>query len=160
MITLQITIKPRAGDTWPVTVDQPAGTCGTLRLDPDTLWPAIPGGVTPGRRLGEALFRGEVRDAYERALAEAREKSKVLRVLLVVEAEELQLLPWEELKAPRDGEWGGLYVERSGATFVVHHPEDIELRRLAERRRKRWLYAAGILAVVISILLIAITVIR
>jgi hypothetical protein len=121
MLTIHITIGHRAGDAWPVTVDDPSKTRGTLRLDLRTLWPSLPGGVTPGRRLGEALFRGAVREAYEQALEESREQEGVLRVLLVVEAEDLQLLPWEDLKAPRaGGEWGGLYIERSAATFLAH----------------------------------------
>ena len=50
-----------------------------------------------GVRLGKALFREEVRDAFVNARGQSEDR---LRVLLCIEADDLRDLRWERLAAP------------------------------------------------------------
>src|SRR5205085_2796714 len=110
MHTFVITVRPRAGDGWPVIAEElsdvddlTSRSKGEFRFDLDTL--AVEGGGGYGTRLGEALFRGSIEDAYLAARARSNDR---LRVLLCVEDAVLQALRWERLRAPERDGWSPL----------------------------------------------------
>jgi len=115
MSIFEITVQRKSGDDWPVVVEHskpgvflPVRNEGLLSLDQTELLSQ----VTPrdyGTLLGQALFRGEVRDAFVRARAKNGED---LRVLLFVEADDLKTLRWERLCAPLDGGWNFLALDQ------------------------------------------------
>jgi hypothetical protein len=76
----------------------PPGGRGWLVIDPDALREAAP--TEYGVRLGEALFREQVGDAFLMALGRGAGK---LHVSLKVEDEALKGLHWERLCGPLDG---------------------------------------------------------
>src|SRR5262245_45345549 len=108
MNTFEITIQRKAGDNWPVVVEQhasgvflPVRNEGVLTLDLVELKRC----TTPkdyGTALGQVLFRNGVRDAFVRARAGSDD---LLRLLLFVEDPQLKTLRWERLCAPLDGGW-------------------------------------------------------
>lgn len=113
---LEITIGPRAGDTWPVDVEWRSpgaterGAEGVLSLDPAALSAATADPRAYGTVLGQALFAGpEVRSLFDRA----RERAEgPLHVLLGVKDPELRALRWERLCGPVDGAWPFLLLDQ------------------------------------------------
>jgi hypothetical protein len=77
--------------------------------------------------LGEAIFHDEVRDAFVRAVAEAKADNDNLRVLLFVEAEDLYSLHWEQLAGLFDRGWDYLLLNQ-GTPFSLYLPSQIERR--------------------------------
>jgi len=87
MNNLEIIIQRKVGDAWPVVVEHhrpdalsPVRKEGILRLDEtELLRQSSP--LDYGRVLGEALFRGEVGDAFVAARAQSRaeERSRIRR---------------------------------------------------------------------------------
>src|SRR5262245_8019556 len=124
MHTFEITIQRKAGDAWPVVVEQstsgvflPVRDEGTLRLDLTELASQ----TTPkeyGLVLGRALFHDEVRDAFVQALTKSED---YLRVLLFVEADDLKTLRWERLCAPLDRGWDFLALTQR-VPFCLYLP--------------------------------------
>jgi hypothetical protein len=120
MDTFEIDVRPGAAGSWPVvTTFVPAGVLlpllakGVLALSTEDLEELTSLLAQPqeyGMRLGRALFRDEVRDAFTRALAKSEDR---LRVLLSIEADdpELKVLHWERLCAPIDG-WASLAIHQ------------------------------------------------
>jgi formylglycine-generating enzyme required for sulfatase activity len=120
MYALRIALKPKSGATWPWFADL---------IRPDDLLPLQYDGqfnlqLGPlqmtsdlrqyGKLLGEALFQGDLREAFTNALAGAR-KEGWLRVQLHIDrdAPELRSLHWERLLAPIDGRWEFLALNQS-----------------------------------------------
>src|SRR5262245_29908269 len=107
MAILEITIQRKAGNVWPVVLEQRRGggfltvrTEGDLSFNAKKQRELIKLGLDPlayGSVLGQALFRETVRDAFVSALAENQGD---LRLLLVVEDPDLKVLYWERLCAP------------------------------------------------------------
>jgi formylglycine-generating enzyme required for sulfatase activity len=112
MSTFEITIQRKSGDFWPVIAELtrlgsslPVRSEGHLRLDPRSLL-RLAQPQDYGATLGQALFQGEMRDAFIRALSDARgQEPGHLNVQLFVEAQDLKGLHWEWLAAPLDGAW-------------------------------------------------------
>jgi tRNA A-37 threonylcarbamoyl transferase component Bud32 len=134
--SLAITIKTRAGEAWPVEAvlqerprTIPAVISGTLELDPTDLR-AIVDPTAYGARLGEALFRGAIRDAFVRALA----GGEPLHLLLSIDAPELRPLLWERLCGPPGGGFGFLALDqRLGYARYIPSPVEREFRELKRR---------------------------
>jgi formylglycine-generating enzyme required for sulfatase activity len=120
MYTFLIALKPKSGETWPWVADLNR---------PDDLLPLHYEGhfnlqIEPllktydlrqyGRLLGEALFQGNLRDAFTNALAQARQQGW-LRVQLLIDksAQELRQLHWERVLVPIDGRWEFLALNQS-----------------------------------------------
>jgi hypothetical protein len=109
MDAFEIAIQRQVGDGWPVVVEQrtsgaflPVRAEGRLRIDADDMRADAHDPRAYGAKLGQALFRDGVRDAFVQALAKTEER---LRVLLFVEDPALHHLRWERLCAPIDGGW-------------------------------------------------------
>ncbi|WP_138500249.1 eIF2A-related protein [Nostoc sp. PA-18-2419] len=114
MNTFEITIQRKSGNNWPIVVEHsrfgellPLRSEGTLELTGENLQQLISFLGQPkdyGRLLGKTLFRDDIRDAFVGAM---RESEEPLRMLLFIEASDLELrtLRWEKLCAPIDGEW-------------------------------------------------------
>src|SRR3974390_3489170 len=105
MNIFEITIQRKHGDHWPVVVEQsdgelaiPVRTEGSLALDLVSLDVGPKAGY--GETLGRAVFRDEIRSAFDRARARGED---LLHVLLFVEAADLSTLRWERLAAPVGG---------------------------------------------------------
>jgi len=87
MNVFEITIQRKAGEVWPVVVEQsqtgsflPIRDEGRLALDQsELLKQATP--LDYGTVLGKALFRDEVRDAFARARADSTVILDILAVL-------------------------------------------------------------------------------
>ncbi len=102
-LTVQSTIDPgrhRVKAEWNRPGD-PVACERTFTLDEEALRTS-PSATAYGTTLGEAVFADNVRDLFTLA----RGDGTSLRVLLAVEAEELQALRWERLCGPfEDGAW-------------------------------------------------------
>jgi WD40 repeat protein/energy-coupling factor transporter ATP-binding protein EcfA2 len=134
MSVFEITIQRKDEDAWPVVVRHQPGaqalaqwSRGRLDLDPGTLDLLLPSRKEYGLLLGKALFQGDIRDAFVRAVAEAKAGGEPLRVLLNIEAEELRPLHWEKLHAPFDRGWDYLLLNQ-GTPFSLYLPSQIQLR--------------------------------
>jgi hypothetical protein len=131
--TLAITIKPRVGDAWPVEAiaqDRPrtipAVIAGTFRVDEAELR-ALVDPRAYGAYLGEALFRGAIRDAFVRALG----GGEPLHLLLSIDAPELRPLLWERLCGPPGAGFGFLALDqRIGYARYIPSPVDREFAEL------------------------------
>lgn len=78
-----------------------------------------------GKRLGEALFKDEVRDEFAAAVREGSDKNP-LRVLLYIEDEELKSLRWEKLCTPKENKsWFFLRLDPC-VTFSIYVPSPID----------------------------------
>lgn len=111
MQVFEINILRKAGDSWPVVVEHsqpdlflPVRIESILQLSVEELHTQVMP-LEYGTLLGKALFHEQVRDALMVALAGPE---KQVRVLLYVEAKDLQALHWERLCAPLDGGWAFL----------------------------------------------------
>jgi hypothetical protein len=80
-----------------------------------------------GLRLGKALFADEIRDAFNRAVAEAKAADDLLHVLLHIEADDLRSLHWEKLHAFFDRGWDYLLLNQ-GTPFSLYLPSKIARR--------------------------------
>ncbi len=128
-----ITIKTRAGEAWPVEAvlqDRPrtipAVIAGALALDLDELRATVDPHAY-GARLGDALFRGAIRDAFVRALA----GGEPLHLLLSIDAPELRPLLWERLCGPPGSGFGFLALDqRLGYARYIPSPVEREFREL------------------------------
>lgn len=132
--SLAITIKPRMDDAYPVEAvlqDRPrtipAVIAGTFRIDEAELR-ALVDPRTYGAYLGEALFRGPIRDAFVRALG----GGEPLHLLLSIDAKELRPLLWERLCGPAGAGFGFLALDqRLGYARYIPSPVDREFAELA-----------------------------
>lgn len=117
---LEITIQHKAGESWPVVVEQSRAdglsvrSEGTLVLEPDTLDELTELSLQParyGELLGRALFRDTVRDALMQA---RRDNGGKVRLLLVIEDPQLKRLQWRRLCAPirSAGQWDFLALDQ------------------------------------------------
>jgi WD40 repeat protein len=110
MGTFQITLRSDGEPTFAVIAEHtferqlaPSRAEGRLAIDEAQLLAAGGGPRGYGAALGQALFRGLVREAFADALDEGDDSR--LRVLLFVEAPQLQGLRWERLCAPFGDDW-------------------------------------------------------
>src|SRR5262245_10500520 len=91
MNTFEITVQRKAGKSWPVVTEYsragvllPTRTEGMLALEPEDFPALISLLGQPqayGARLGQALFRDAVRDAFVGALRESEDRLRVLRCM-------------------------------------------------------------------------------
>jgi WD40 repeat protein len=131
MSTFEITIQRKAGETWPVVVEQsasgvflPVRTEGTLELDREGLLLTQLDPKDYGTILGQAVFRDDVRDAFVQAVTKSDDR---LHVLLFVEDAELRTLRWERLCAPLDGRWDFLGLNQR-VPFSLYLPSVTDQR--------------------------------
>jgi hypothetical protein len=112
--TFTITIQAKLGASWPVVVAVAQDNQLSAKVD-GTFAPELGELLEEsdprayGTRLGQALFRGGVRDAFIRALAGG---SGPLHVLLTLEAADLRGLQWENLCGPIEGVDGFLGLDQ------------------------------------------------
>jgi tetratricopeptide (TPR) repeat protein len=132
--TFEITIQRKAGQSWPLVIRHNPGehalalwSRGELEFDPKKLEGLSPTSREFGQSLGKALFQDDIRDAFVRAVAEAKSAGEALRMLLFVEAEDLRTLHWEQLHAPFDRGWDYLLLNQS-TPFSLYLPSQIERR--------------------------------
>lgn len=111
LVAFEITIF-RGGETgnpvrasWRGADGLPHGAEGHLSITRQELLGVAHDQAAYGRLLGEALFHGELRQEFMRALDQS---SGHLRILLAVEDPTLRQLHWERLCAPLDGQWSHL----------------------------------------------------
>ena len=138
MNIFEITIQRRDGDQAPVVVEYrqsgglPVRNKGRLELAEEDRQlylteEVFNAQVTPldyGRTLGKALFRDDVRSAFDRALSQAGDR---LHVLLFVEDETLSAWHWERLCAPVDGDWDFLSLNQR-TPFSLYLPSVTDRR--------------------------------
>jgi hypothetical protein len=132
--TFEITIQRKMDQDWPLVTRHIPGehalalwSRGKLEIDPQKLESLSPTSRAFGESLGKALFRDDIRDAFVRAVAEAKSDGEALRVLLFVEAEDLRALHWEQLHAPLDRGWDYLLLNQA-TPFSLYLPSQIERR--------------------------------
>jgi len=132
--TFEITIQRKVDQDWPLVIRHIPGehalalwSRGKLEIDPQKLDGLSPTSRAFGESLGKALFRDDIRDAFVRAVAEAKSAGDALRVLLFVEAEDLRSLHWEQLHAPLDRGWDYLLLNQA-TPFSLYLPSQIERR--------------------------------
>ena len=126
MYVLRIALKPKSGETWPWFADLVRSDDLPLQFEGQFSLQLEPLQMTSdlrqyGQMLGEALFQGDLHEAFTSALATARSSSPGtstqgwLRVQLHIdrEAPELRFLHWERLLAPIDGRWEFLALNQS-----------------------------------------------
>jgi hypothetical protein len=116
---------------WPVVIERTVSGSfltvrseGTLALDAQTLRAAADPRAY-GSLLGQALFQGHVLRAFDRALSESATGP---RVLLTVEASELQSIHWERLCAPLDGDTWSLISRDQRVPFSFYLPSTTDRR--------------------------------
>jgi hypothetical protein len=123
-----ITIQRKIGPSWPIVVELsgtktplPIRREGTLELDLEAL--ATQGTARDyGTRLGQALFRDRIREAFLQARTQSEDQ---LSVQLFVEAPELHILRWERLCAPVDEQWRFLlFDQRTPLTLALPSAAD------------------------------------
>ncbi len=136
----EITIQSKLGvSSWPIVVrcKQPDGltthSSGILELSQDDFYQLIQEQENEkayGTHLGKALFRGDVRDTFVRALSKSSQDCP-LRILLSIEAadNEVRILHWERLCAPidGDGDWQ-LLARDQRVPFSRYIPTPIDRR--------------------------------
>ena len=127
MQTFTITVQRRTDNVWPVVAEATAaGEFLPLRFESSILFDGVASRIGDGaplvdairthlnalermpraygEALGGALFRGKVRDAFVAAQA----RSDGIRVLLFIEAPDLQSIRWKRVCGPINGRWGFL----------------------------------------------------
>lgn len=110
MHTFEIRIQRKAGESWPVVVEQgesavflPVRREGVLQLDLVELRSQVPP-RDYGSVLGKALFRDQVRKVSVQSVTKSEDR---LRLLLFVETADLKTLRWEpELVVLPTPRWG------------------------------------------------------
>ncbi|MDM8518875.1 CHAT domain-containing protein [Anaerolineales bacterium HSG6] len=128
---LEITLQRQTDDGYPVVVEEsqlgtflPIRTESLLQLDIESLNSQ----TTPlayGTILGQALFQGEIRDAFTRARSENQDG---LRLLLAIEDPDLKTLYWERLCTPvTGGRWQFLKLDQR-VIFSLYLPSLTDLR--------------------------------
>ncbi len=135
MNTFEITIQRLHNGSWPVIVRHQPGPIaltswaqGAFDLDLQQLDQFLPTDRRYGALLGENIFRDQVRDAFTRAVSGAAAASELLRVWLIVEAEDLRSKHWEQLYAPFEGgRWDYLLLNQQ-TPFSLYLPSQIERR--------------------------------
>ncbi len=120
MSTFEITIQnqPKTGEAgWPVVaLESQTGTLlpvrseSTLQLNLAELLQLTR--QEYGLYLGQALFQGEIRDAFISARTTAESIGQPLRLLLFVEATDLHSLHWERLNGPLGRQWDFLILDQ------------------------------------------------
>jgi WD40 repeat protein len=106
MPTFEIVIQRKTGPNWPVIgIQTRPGEFLSVRSEGafEVNFTTLNACLLPreyGTLLGKGLFRDEIRDAFTRALTQAREAGEALHLLLTVEDVELRCLHWERLCAP------------------------------------------------------------
>ena len=127
----EITVQRQAVGTWPVVVRyQPSSgeltqwRWGRLALDLNDMVALFHSEKQYGELLGRALFREEIREAFVHAVAAVTSVDESLRVLLIVEADDLRHLHWEQLHAPLDGVWDYLLLNQR-TPFSLYTPSRI-----------------------------------
>jgi len=132
--TFEITVQRKVDGEWPLVVRHQPGqgalslwSRGKLVLDPATLDFTTAGEKDYAIALGEAIFHDDIRDAFVRAVAEAKQDNDTLRVLLFIEAEDLYSLHWEQLAGLFDRGWDYLLLNQ-GTPFSLYLPSQIERR--------------------------------
>lgn len=114
MSTFEITIERKGEAGWPIVVERASPGAalrlraeGMLLFGPETDAALLAAALKPrtyGEILGQALFRDNIRDAFQQARAETADDDRLL-VLLTVEDPALRAHRWERLSAPLDGGW-------------------------------------------------------
>jgi WD40 repeat protein len=119
MNTFEITIQRRIDKEWLVVVKyQPDSggmslwTRGSFQLDLKEIIALSPVDKDYGLRLGKALFQESIFIEFQKALARSVSHGDFLRILLIVEAEDLLGLHWEQLQAPFDSGWDYLLLNQ------------------------------------------------
>lgn len=149
MPTFEIVIQRKAGSTWPVVgVETRPGEFLSVRSEGtfEINFTALNACLLPreyGTLLGKGLFRDEIRDAFTRALTQAREAGEALHLLLTVEDIELRRLQWERLCAPIAG-WDLLALQQQ--TVFSHYLPSLTDRRfppIGRRDLRALLLVAG-----------------
>jgi WD40 repeat protein len=145
MSLFEITIQHKVGHTWPVVARYQPGdgaltqwSQGKLRLDLDSLNLLQPTSEEYGLLLGKALFRREIQDdegekvqedirgAFGKAVDRASE-NQPLRVLLIVEDDDLRSVHWGQLCAPLGHRWNHLLLNQR-TLFSLYLPSRIPHR--------------------------------
>src|SRR5207245_1519822 len=134
MNTFEITVQRRAGNAWPIVVEQSVQGVlllvrneGSLNADLEALKSQLNCQSTPkeyGTLLGQAVFQGDIRDALVQALAKSADR---LHVLLFAEDPDLKGLRWERLCAPLDGGWDFLALDQR-VPFSLYLPSVTDRR--------------------------------
>ena len=134
MSVFEITLQRKDEDAWPVVVRHQPGVQALARWSRGRLDLALarvetlrPEEKEYGLLLGQALFRDDIRDAFVRAQPGAEGGDELLRVLLIVEADDLRGLHWEQLCAPLDRGWDYLLLNQQ-TPFSLYLPSQIERR--------------------------------
>jgi len=136
MNRFEITIQRKSKESWPIVVErsQPGvllpirheSTFQLSQIDIEELYSLLGQPEDYGTFLGEKLFQGDVRVAFDRASGESPDG---LRILLFVEAEDIDLrtLRWERLCAPKDGHWDFLRLAQD-LPFSIYIPASTDRR--------------------------------
>ena len=135
MNTFEITIQRLHQGSWPIIVRHQPGPIAltgwtecVFNLDLQQVDQLQTADCRYGILLGENIFRNQVRDAYLRAVSGAAAVSKLLRVWLIVEAEDLRSLHWEQICALfTGGRWDHLLLNQQ-TPFSLYLPSQIERR--------------------------------
>jgi len=131
MNTFEITIQRKSGNAWPIVIrhqtdeyDLITWAYGSFELDLQKLIPISSTSKEYGTLLGKALFRDDIRDTFVQAMS----SQQALRVLLIIEAEDLRILHWEQLCAPFPAKrWDSLLLNQQ-TLFSLYMPSQIERR--------------------------------
>jgi hypothetical protein len=109
---LLVRIRRRDHESAPYPVEAELGdgsrfSGGTLTLDQKKLLAAFDDGRAYGELLFGALFQGEIRTAFDRAMGVSREApgDVGIRLLLDPDAPELEAVRWERIYLERGGTW-------------------------------------------------------
>src|SRR5438445_721711 len=134
MDTFEITVQRKAGNAWPIVVEQsasgvflPVRNEGLLQIELGEFRTQLNIQSTSreyGTLLGRAIFRNEVRDAFVQALTKSDDR---LHVLLFIEDADLKSLRWERLCAPLDGDWDFLALNQR-VPFSLYLPSVTDRR--------------------------------
>lgn len=116
--SVDIVILPSVADTasYPLEIKVPQGPDvqpGTFQLDIPHLTTLEVDPEAYGRELGLAVFNNEIGSAFRQIVAAVEGRGDRVRVRLHVKAPGLELLHWERLYYPHNGEWQPLGISAS-----------------------------------------------